>query len=368
MAASKRDYYEVLGVSRDADAKEIRSAYRKLARQHHPDVSDAPDAHQTFQEIGEAYSVLSDDQKKSHYDQFGHDAPMGGGHEGGIPDIFDLFRTVVGGFGFEDETVRRGADVNYELGLTLADAATGMETEIAVSHFIPCETCEGQGAAPGSAREQCATCRGQGRVRYQQQAMFMTISQQGECPDCQGMGVRIPNPCDDCSGTGRKRQTEKFQVEVPPGVEHGQRVRYAASGDAGPLGSPSGDLYVHIRVEPHDFLVRRGDDLACKVPIDFTQAVLGDVFEIPGLLEDLELETPPGTQHGEAITIRGQGMPRLRRPNKRGDLHVLIRIDIPRKLSKKQRELVLKLADASDIEITPPESGIRKKIGEVLGG
>lgn len=369
MSTTKRDYYEVLGVPRDAGESEIRSAYRKLARRHHPDVSDDPDAHRRFQEIGEAYAVLSDAEKRAGYDRFGHQGVTGPTGDPGFGDLFDLFRTVVGGFGYEDQPVSvRGGDVNYEFPLTLEDVATGVETEIAVSRHMTCDECDGDGTGPNGISQQCPTCRGRGRVRYQQQAMFMTISQEAECPDCNATGTHITEPCEECRGSGRRRRTEKVSVEIPQGVEHGQRIQYRAAGDAGPLGTPPGDLFVHVRVQPHDRFVRRGNDLAVELPIDFTQAALGDVIEIPGLLEPHELHIAAGAQHGSTIRIRGGGLPQLRRPERVGDLHVVMRVDVPKKLNKTQRELLLKLADASGIEITPPTSAFRRKIDEVLGG
>jgi len=368
MAERKRDYYEVLGVSRDATEKEIRSAYRKLAREYHPDVSDAPDAQSRFQEIGEAYAVLCDAERRAGYDRFGHAGPEGVGFDVGMVDIFDLFQSVVGGFGFRRERVSRGNDLEYQLPITLEEVATGLATEIAVSRFVRCDACAGEGAVPGSTREQCPTCHGAGRVRYRQSAMMLTFTQESDCPDCRGTGVRIPSPCPDCGGSGRTRRTQKVPVELPPGVQDGQRIRYESGGDAGPLGARAGDLDVVIRVRPHEVFVRRGRDLACEVEIEFPQAALGDVIEVPGILHPHELHVPSGTQHGDSLTVRGAGLPELRRPDRCGDLHVLVRVRVPRRLSKRQREVLHQLAEEMGLDVHPPESSLRKKIGEVLGG
>jgi molecular chaperone DnaJ len=368
MRVQRRDYYEVLGVSQDATDKEIRSAYRKLARQYHPDVCDEPDAHERFQEIGEAYAVLSNGERRANYDRFGHAGPEGVGFDMGATDIFDLFQSVVGGFGFQRERVASGSDLEYQLPIALEDVASGFATQIAVSRFVSCDTCGGEGAAPGSKREQCTTCRGLGRVRYRQSAMLLTFMQEAECPDCGGTGVHIPNPCADCKGSGRARKTQKVAVDIPPGVQDGQRIRYQGGGDAGALGTRPGDLYVVVRVQPHELFVRRGSDLVCEIEIDFPQAALGDVIEAPGIPAPHELTIPPGTQHGDALTIRGGGLPELRRPDRHGDLHVLVRVRVPKRLTKKQRKLLQELAEAMDLDVRPQESGLRQKINEVLGG
>lgn len=368
MASGKRDYYEVLGVSRDATEKEIRAAYRRLARRYHPDVCDEPDANERFQEIGEAYAVLSDPERRANYDRYGHAGPEGAGFDIGVTDIFDLFQSVVGGFGFQRERVASGQDLEYELPITLEDVATGLTTEIRISHFVTCTTCEGQGAAPGTRRQQCPTCRGIGRVRYRQTAMLLTFMQETDCPDCNGTGVYIPTPCPECRGTARIRKTESLTVDIPPGVQDGQRIRYRGAGDAGALGAPPGDLYIIVRVRPHEVFVRRGSDLVCEVEVQFPQAALGDVIEVPGLLETHELTIPPGTQHGTALLVQGGGLPELRRPDRRGDLHVLVRVAVPKRLTREQRKILTKLAEAMDLKVRPPESTLRKKLGEVLGG
>jgi molecular chaperone DnaJ len=367
--AAKRDYYEVLGVPRDADAKAVRAAYRRLAREYHPDVSAEADAHERFQEIGEAYAVLSDNEKRARYDQFGHGGVEGPGIDfGGFPDIFEMFRAVVGGFGYEQEPTPRGNDLLEELDISLEEVVTGVEREVAVSRYVACEECTGEGAEPGTKRQRCPTCRGLGRVRYQQRSMFLTFSQEAECPDCGGTGIHIPTPCKKCRGTGRRRKTEKVTVKVPPGVDDGQRIRFAARGDAGPLGSQSGDLYVRVRVRPHELFVRRGADLVCEVPLDFAQMALGDAIEVPGIAGTHQVTIPPGTQHGETLTVRGGGLPRSQRAHHRGDLHILVRVNVPRRLSKKQRELLLQLSKASGLNVTPQPQGLADTIGEALRG
>jgi len=365
--AVRRDYYEILGVSRDVGAREVKSAYRKLARQYHPDVSTEPDAHQRFQEIGEAYAVLADPEKRARYDRFGHSGLEAAGVDFGMPDIFELFRSVVGGFGFGEEVSRRGGDIAHDLEVTLEQVATGVDTEIAVSRFVGCDECGGEGAAQGSLRQQCPTCRGAGRVRYQQRSMFFSFAQEAECPDCRGSGVHIPDPCGQCHGTGRQRRTEKLKVEVPVGVPDGQLLRFRGQGDVGPLGAPGGDLYVRVHVTPHETLVRRGADLACEMQITYPQAALGDVVEVPGVSELHELTIPPGVQHGDALTIEGAGLPEMGNENRCGDLHVLLRVVVPQRLSKRERELLVELAEAQGTEVRPPEPSIGKRISEALG-
>jgi molecular chaperone DnaJ len=367
MAARKRDYYEVLGVAREASAKEVRGAYRKLAREYHPDVSTAPDAHERFQEIGEAYAVLSDDDRRARYDRYGHSGLEEAGYDVGMPDIFQLFQSVVGGFGFQDERVAGGQDLEYHLPITLEDVATGLTTEIGVSRFVRCEECQGEGAAAGSTRQQCPTCRGVGRVRYRSSAMLLTFTQEADCPDCRGVGYFIPNPCEACRGAGRVRRSQKVSVEVPPGVQDGQRIRYGGGGDAGPLGTRPGDLYVAIRLQPHETFVRRGADLVCEVELEFPQVALGDVIEVPGILEPQQVNVPAGTQHGDSLTVRGAGLPELRRPDRHGDLHVLVRVNVPRHPTKAQRKLLEQLAQEMHLDLERPVSRLRQKINEVLG-
>ncbi len=363
----KRDYYEVLGLSRDATPREIRAAYRRLGRQLHPDVNDSPDAEVRFKEITEAYAVLSDEEKRRQYDMWGHDVPQGVSFAADMPDIFDIFRSVFGGdLGGGRFVERRGEDLRYDLAVTLEEVATGAEREIGVSRLVPCETCGQRGAAPGSSRDTCRTCAGQGRVRYAQRSLFMTFSEEAVCPDCDGIGTVARNPCPDCRGEGRLRKTTKLHVEVPPGIEDGQRIRYRGEGNAGPLGSPPGTLDIVVSVKPHDVFARRGADVMCEVEISFPQAALGDVITVPGLRGPQELRVPAGIQSGETARLPGEGLPALR-GGRRGDQHVVVRVVTPRKLTKKQRELLHKLAEEDGLTITPTERTVAARIKEAFG-
>jgi len=353
--AEKKDYYEVLGVQREASEKEIKSAYRKLAMKYHPDRSDASDAEERFKEISEAYAVLSDQDKRKQYDQFGHaginshysqedlfrgvnfeDLLRGFGFGGG-ESIFDMF------FGGRSRGPERGRDLRYDLNLTLEQAAAGLDTTIDVPRAEACPTCGGSGAKPGTSPTACSSCRGTGQVTRAQNTPFGQIVTSTTCPKCRGRGQTITSPCGECAGTGRVRRSRKINIKVPAGVEDGQHIKLRGQGDASSSGGPAGDLYVILNVLPHPQFQRRGSDLLQEVPISITQAALGAEIEVPTLNGLARLRIPAGTQTGSVFRLKGKGMPRLQGLGS-GDLHVGVRVGTPTALSERQRQLLEALA------------------------
>ncbi|MEM7432551.1 MAG: molecular chaperone DnaJ [Pseudomonadota bacterium] len=346
---AKRDYYEVLGVSKSANADEIKKAYRRLAMKHHPDRNkDDDSAEAKFKEAKEAYEVLSDGDKKAAYDQFGHDGlNMGGGGAGGFGgaegfgDIFgDIFGDAFGdifsgGRRRGGRQVFRGADLGYELRLDLEDAVAGDSVTIDVPTQVSCDSCKGSGAAPGTEPISCGSCGGAGQVRMQRGA----FSIQQTCPACKGAGTVIADPCSDCSGVGRLRKNKSLSVKVPAGVDDGDRIRLSGEGEAGRNGGPPGDLYVEIRVNPHKLFTRDGADLACEVPVSFATAALGGDVELPTLDGHVSLKVPSGTQSGKIFRLRNKGVTTVRDPRK-GDLFAKVSVETPVNLSSEQKELL----------------------------
>jgi molecular chaperone DnaJ len=372
------DYYEVLGVPRDASPEQIKKAYRKLAMQYHPDVADAPDAAEKFKEIGEAYEVLHDPNKRAMYDRGGN--PMGGAQgfgPGGFGGFsgggFDFTNLVDAMFGAQTSRgprsrVRRGQDAVVRLGLTLAEAAFGVTKPLKVDTAVVCSRCSGSGAAEGSEPVQCGTCHGQGEVTAVQRSFLGEIRTSQPCPTCRGYGTVIPNPCGECSGEGRVRSHRTINVKIPAGVDSGNRVHLASQGEVGPGGGPAGDLYVELKVTPHEVFTRNGDDLEMVVHIPMTAAALGTQVRLATLeaeRDDLdtdqasvEVQIPAGTQSRARIAIAGRGVPRLRGGG-RGDLGITLVVDTPTKLDAKQRELLTQLAEARDE--TRPEASVAKQ-------
>ena len=345
---AKRDYYEVLGVARSASGDDIKKAYRRLAMKYHPDRNkDDANAEQMFKEAKEAYEVLSNDEKRATYDQFGHDGLKGGaGGAGfgpeGFSDIFgDVFGDIFGGGRRSRSQVFRGADLGYELRLDLERAVAGDSVTIEVPTQVTCEECDGSGARKGTSPVQCQTCGGVGQVRVQQG--FFSIQQ--TCPACKGQGTVIEDPCPACNGRGRISKTRKLSVKVPPGVDDGDRIRLTGEGEAGRNGGPPGDLYVEIRVEPHKIFERDGGDLSCEVPISIATAALGGDVELPTLDGHVSLKIPAGTQSGKVFRLRGKGVITVRDPHK-GDLFVRASVETPVNLTDEQAEL-LRQFDAS---------------------
>jgi len=349
---AKRDYYEVLGVSRNASVEEIKKAYRKLARKFHPDANpDDPNAEGKFKEISEAYVVLSDPEKRAGYDRFGHAGSDGQGFGGfgdfngfgdmgGLGDIFEMF---FGGGGRRRAGPERGADIRSDLEITLKEAAFGLEREIKVPRTEECGTCGGSGAAAGSKPVTCSVCKGAGQVQYAQNTPFGRIVQSRTCDRCRGAGQMIEKPCPTCRGTGQIRKTRSIKIKVPPGVDNGSRLRVAGEGETGTRGGPRGDLYVYIHVKPHRVFKREGDDLVCEMPVSFVQATLGDEVEVPTLEGLAKLKIPEGTQSGTIFRMKGKGIPHVSGYN-RGDQLVVIKVVTPSKLSEKQKELLKEFA------------------------
>jgi molecular chaperone DnaJ len=357
---SARDYYEVLGVERSATDQQIKSAYRKLALKHHPDRNPGDRrAEEEFKAAAEAYAVLADPDKRSRYDRFGHAGVSSAGGPGGFdPTIFADFNDILGGlgdiFGFGDvfggrrSGPRRGADLRYDLEISFDESAKGQETTVQIPREEQCGECKGSGAAPGSAPETCSQCRGRGQLRYQQG--FLTVAR--TCPQCRGAGQVVSKPCTSCRGAGRVAAERKLTVKIPAGIADGQRLRLAGEGEPGPLGGPPGDLYVVIHVRDHELFHREGDDLYAEVSIAYPTAVLGGEIKMPTPWGDEALRIPEGAQSGQMLRMRGKGMPNVNGRG-HGDLHVRIKIDVPRKLTREQRGLIEKLAATLPASATP---------------
>jgi molecular chaperone DnaJ len=358
---AKRDYYEVLGLAKNASEEEIKKAYRKLAMKHHPDRNPGDkSAEDKFKEAKEAYEMLSDTEKRAAYDRFGHAGvdPNAGGFGGnsgggqgygGFADAFgDIFGDIFGGAGGAGgragggrSNVYRGADLRYSMEVTLEQAANGMTTEIRVPTWEKCGTCSGTGAKPGTKRETCKTCGGQGQVRMQQG--FFSIQQ--TCPTCHGSGQFIPDPCNACDGVGKVRKQKTLEVKIPAGIDDGMRIRSAGNGEPGLNGGPNGDLYVEIGIKPHRVFSRDGDDLHCEVPISFARAALGGSVDVPTLGGKGSFEVPEGTQSGKTFRLRGKGVKNVR-SGVPGDLYCHVVLETPVKLSDKQRKLLQEFESA----------------------
>jgi molecular chaperone DnaJ len=372
---SKADYYEVLGVSRSASDQELKSAYRKLALKFHPDRNPGDHAaEEKFKEASEAYQVLCDPDKRAAYDRFGHagvgaagaGGPFGGGFAGGVDigDIFgDLFGEMfnMGGGGGRQSRQQRGDDLRFDLTIEFEDAIFGTETEVKIRRLETCPTCSGRGSASGRGPSVCGQCQGRGQLRYQQG--FFSVAR--TCSACGGTGSIIGDPCQSCRGETRVSKELKLNVKVPPGVEDGTRIRYAGEGDAGRSNGPKGDLYVVLSIQPHDFFERDGHDLRCVVPISFPQAALGAEIEIQGIDGAVTLKIPEGTQSGKEIRVRGRGVPVLNGKGT-GDLVVKVLVQVPRKLTRQQRELVNKLSELMSVENKPTSPSLLEKMKDLF--
>lgn len=343
--ANKRDYYEVLGVGKDASADDIKKSYRKLARQYHPDVNKEADAESKFKEVKEAYDVLSDDGKRSTYDRFGHVDPnqgMGGGGGaqdfGGFGDIFDMF--FGGGGGRRDPNApQRGNDLQYTMTVEFKEAVFGKETEITIPRTETCDTCHGNGAKPGTKPDTCSVCKGSGQQEVVQNTPFGRMVNRRACTNCSGTGRVIKEKCGTCHGAGKVKRQRKINIRIPAGVDDGAQIRMSGEGEGGLRGGPAGDLYIVIRVKSHEFFEREGDDIYCEVPLTFVQATLGDEIEIPTLTEKVKLKVPAGTQTGTYFRLKGKGVPKLRGYGQ-GDQHVKVTIVTPTNLTDDQKELL----------------------------
>lgn len=354
---AKRDYYEILGIQKNASTDDIKKAYRSLARKFHPDVNKEPGAESKFKEINEAYSVLSDNQKRGQYDQFGHAGAQfgGGGFEGfDFGDIFrggfssefgggafeDLFETFFGGGGRRKPSgPRRGDDLRYDLTLTLEEAAKGIQKDIDLPHYVACQTCKGSGARPGTSPKKCGTCGGSGQVRRAQRTMLGSFTQITTCPDCQGAGEVITTLCVECRGKGQVKRSHKVEVKIPAGVDTGNQLRIPKAGDAGDKGGGPGDLYIYITVRDNPMFERDGADIHYKALVTFAQAALGTEIEVPTIDGKSVLKVSAGTQPNTVLRMREKGMPHLNSKAK-GDQYVHIEVETPTNLTKEQSELL----------------------------
>ena len=368
-STTQRDYYEVLGVGRDAGEREIKSAYRKLALEFHPDRNPGDaEAEGRFKEAAEAYSVLGDADKRRRYDQFGHAGVGGAGGGGFDPTVFSDFGDILGDlFGFGDvfgrrsSGPRRGADLRYNLEIELNDVLEATEAQIQIPKMRPCETCDGSGARPGTSAETCGRCRGSGQVDLQQG--FFRISR--PCDACAGAGEIVHDRCRDCRGAGRIESEQTISVRVPPGVDDGTRLRLTGEGEAGVAGGPPGDLYVVISLKRHSMFERDGGDIHCEVPVQFVQAALGAEVEIPALGGKLKLPIPAGCQSGKVMRLKGKGLPTLRSAV-RGDQLVHVFVETPTKLTARQRELLEAFAEESDTSVSPVTKGFLDKLRDLF--
>jgi len=370
VATTERDYYELLGVSRGASEGEIKKAFRSLARELHPDVSDAPDADERFREVVEAYEVLSKSETRELYDRYGHAGLRSGGFRPGSADfsnLSDLFAAFFGDdlLGGGRAGRGRGADLLSTVEIDLADAAHASTREVTFEVAATCDHCDGSGAEPGSKVSQCPTCKGAGRLQQVSRSVFGEFVRTQACPACGGSGRRIETPCTICDGDGRVLEERRFEVEIPAGIHDGQRIRLGGRGHAGPAGAPAGDLYVQVHVRPDPRFVREGDDIFASVDLTMTQAALGSTVTIPTIDGDAEHEFAPGTQPGEVIVLRGQGMPVLQ-GHGRGDQRVLVNVVVPRHLTEEQRRLLGEFDSHADERTYKPDDGLFEKLKGVF--
>lgn len=371
------DYYEILGVSRDADGATIKSAYRKLAMQYHPDRNPGDDECETkFKAINQAYDCLKDEQKRAAYDRFGHAAfenggpggPGGAGFGGGagFSDLGDIFETIFGATGFggggHGRQQRRGADLRYDLEISLEEAFAGKTEEITIDVSAVCDDCHGSGATPGTGTRTCTTCGGHGQVRAQQG--FFVVER--TCPTCHGVGEIIEKPCKSCRGEGRVEKRKTLSVTIPAGVDDGTRIRLSGEGEAGARGAPAGDLYIFIHLKRHRIFERDGTTLFCRAPVSITAAALGGEIEVPGLDHQMvKIKIPAGTQSGKQLRHRGAGMPAMNARGARGDMVVQIDVETPTRLSAKQRELLEAFRETETGEECPQSSGFFSKLKDM---
>jgi molecular chaperone DnaJ len=367
MATTQRDYYEVLGVSRGADDGEIKRAFRRLARELHPDVSEAPDSHERFREVVEAYEVLSKRETRELYDRFGHAGLRGGGFtptQFDFGSLTDLFSAFFGDdlFGVGARPTRaRGADLGVRVEIELVEAATGAKREVPFPVAVPCSACGGSGAAPGTTPVTCVTCGGSGRLQRVSRSAFGEFVRTQPCPECRGAGRRIEEPCPTCRGEGRTIEERTLEVEVPPGIHDGQQIRITGEGHAGGGGAPAGDVYVEVRIKPDPRFVREGDDIFSTVDLTIIEAALGATVRVATLDGEAEIEFAAGTQPGEIRVLRGRGMPVLQGFG-RGDHRVLVNVAVPRRLSEEQRRLLEEFGRSTDDETYRADEGFFEKL------
>ena len=370
---AQRDYYEVLGTARNATQEELRSAFRKLARQYHPDVNKEPDAEERFKEINEAYAVLSDEDKRAAYDRYGHAGVNG---MGGAPDFSTVdFSEIFGEFfGFggassrrQRNAPRRGADLSYSVQISFEEAVFGVEKEVEITRDELCSTCRGSKSEPGTTPTRCSQCGGRGEVRQVHQTILGQMVQVATCPACGGTGEIITTPCHTCRGRGYERKNLRKGVKIPGGVDTGTQIRMAGEGQPGANGGPNGNLFLEVQVKPHRFLRRKGDDILIDLSVNMAQAALGAEIEVPTVDGPTKLVIPAGTQPGKIFTLRGKGAQHLRSTG-RGDQMVVVNVEVPTRLTSEQSELLMQLAKTLGSEVRPQERSFLDKLKEVLGG
>ncbi|MDU4860008.1 MAG: molecular chaperone DnaJ [Terrisporobacter othiniensis] len=375
--STKRDYYDVLGVGKSADATEIKKAYRKLAMKYHPDKNPGDkEAEEKFKEINEAYEVLSDETKRNNYDQFGHEGVNGQGFGGaggfggqgfgGFDDIFgDIFGDMFGG-GFGGGRPRRrgperGADIRQRINISFEEAAFGKKVQVKINRSEECDECHGSGAKPGTSKKTCPTCNGSGQVQSVQRTPFGNIASTRTCATCNGEGEVIDSPCSKCHGKGSIRKTKTIEVDIPAGIDEGQMIKLSGQGEFGTRGGPRGDLYIEVSVNVHQLFTREGYDVYLEMPITFAQATLGDEIQVPTLDGKVQYQVPEGTQTGTVFRLKGKGIPKLR-SNVRGDQYVKVTVEIPKKLNDKQKELVRQFAKECGEEVHERQKSLSDKI------
>ncbi|HBY20808.1 MAG: molecular chaperone DnaJ [Clostridiales bacterium GWE2_32_10] len=382
--ATKRDYYEVLGVPKGASDKEIKQAFRKLAKEHHPDSNQSSkEAEQKFKELNEAYEVLGDQKKKAQYDQYGHAAFGNGGGAGGFEgfsgfnggfggmefDLGDLFGDFFGGGSSRSRRrgPQRGQDVHMSLNIEFEEAVFGKEKEITLSLTEECEACHGSGAEEGTKAEKCPTCGGAGQVKQTQQTIFGMVSNVTTCPTCAGKGEVVKHKCRKCSGTGKVRTPKKIKIEIPAGIDNGQTMRVAGAGEVGEKGAPKGDLLITIYVKEHELFAREDTDIYCEVPITFTQAALGDEITVPTVDGKVVYTIKEGTQSGTKFRLKGKGVPSLRNKNVRGDQYVIVKVEVPTRLTDKQRKILKEFAESVGPDTYKENNGFFDKLKKIFG-
>lgn len=368
--SQKRDYYEVLGVSKSATDDEIKKAYRNLAKKHHPDVNQGDNESETkFKEANEAYETLRDSQKRAKYDQFGHDGPyQNAGFEGGFGgvDLGDIFESFFSGGSQRRRGPARGNDLKFSMTITFNEAAFGAEKEISLNKYQKCSTCKGTGAKPGTSAETCRHCGGTGQVKTAQRTPFGQFSSSRACDVCHGEGKIIKEPCTQCRGAGKEKKQATIKVNIPSGINDGETISLRGEGEPGEKGGPAGDLYLTMRVKQHEIFKREGYDVYCYMPITFVQATLGDEIEVPTLYGKVKYNMPEGTQTGTKFRLRGKGINNLRGSGK-GDQYVIINVEIPKKLNSKQKEMLKEFAKISGNDVHSQRKKFLKKVKDVFG-
>ena len=374
--SNKRDYYEVLGTPRSASTDEIKRAYRRLARQYHPDVNKDADAEARFKEINEAYEVLSNADKRAAYDRFGHAGTQGGCGGfggGGFGDFTSIFEDLFTGMGMGTGTrrsqrgPRRGADLRVGINLTFEEAVFGCQKDVEVPRAETCSHCYGSGAEPGTSPLRCPQCNGTGEIQRRQQSIFGTILTATTCPRCNGSGEVITTPCSECQGRKQVQITRRLSVTIPPGVDDGTQIRLAGEGNQGMSGGPPGNLYVVLTVQPHPIFRRRDNDILMELPVNVAQAALGAEIEVPTLDGTAKVTIPPATQHGRTIRLKGHGVPHLRRSERRGDQLITIRVVVPTKLTAQQKKLLQELGQSLGTEQLGDDRGFFDKLADAIG-